>query len=94
MATPFARLCGCASWERAMPYGRAGRRRLLHLLPARRPRQAARSHFDRVRYSGVLPGVDLVYYGDPQQLEYDFVVAPRQGGFARRALPRAWSRCV
>ncbi|MCB1018295.1 MAG: hypothetical protein KDC27_00135, partial [Acidobacteria bacterium] len=34
------------------------------------------AHFDRVRYSGVLPGVDLVYYGDPQQLEYDFVVAP------------------
>jgi len=32
--------------------------------------------FGRVRYRGVYPGVDLVYYGDPGQLEYDFVVAP------------------
>ena len=30
-----------------------------------------------VRYSQVYPGVDLVYYGNQQQLEYDFVVAPR-----------------
>jgi hypothetical protein len=29
-----------------------------------------------VKYSGVYPGVDLVYYGNQQQLEYDFVVAP------------------
>jgi len=33
-------------------------------------------HFARVRYRGVYPGVDLVYYGRQQQLEYDFVVAP------------------
>jgi hypothetical protein len=32
--------------------------------------------YGRVRYSGVYPGVDLVYYGNHQQLEYDFVVAP------------------
>jgi hypothetical protein len=32
--------------------------------------------FARVRYSGVYPGVDLVYYGNERQLEYDFVVAP------------------
>jgi hypothetical protein len=33
--------------------------------------------FARVRYHGVYPGVDLVYYGaDRRQLEYDFVVAP------------------
>jgi hypothetical protein len=30
-----------------------------------------------VRYPRVYPGVDLVYYGNQQQLEYDFVVAPR-----------------
>jgi hypothetical protein len=32
--------------------------------------------FARVRYNAVYPGVDLVYYGKQQQLEYDFVVAP------------------
>jgi hypothetical protein len=32
--------------------------------------------FARVRYSGVYPGVDLIYYGNERQLEYDFVVRP------------------
>ena len=32
--------------------------------------------FGRVRYAQVYPGVDLVYYGNQRQLEYDFVVAP------------------
>jgi hypothetical protein len=32
--------------------------------------------FGRVGFHGVYPGVDLVYYGDRQCLEYDFVVAP------------------
>jgi hypothetical protein len=32
--------------------------------------------YAKVRYRGVYPGVDLVYYGDQGQLEYDFVVAP------------------
>lgn len=32
--------------------------------------------YARVRYAGVYPGVDLVYYGNQRQLEYDFVVAP------------------
>jgi hypothetical protein len=30
----------------------------------------------RVRYLGVYPGIDLVYYGNQRQLEHDFVVAP------------------
>ncbi len=30
----------------------------------------------RVRFDGVYPGIDVVYYGNQQQLEYDFVVAP------------------
>jgi hypothetical protein len=35
------------------------------------------SSYARVEYSGVYPGIDLVYYGtSDQQLEYDFVVAP------------------
>jgi hypothetical protein len=32
--------------------------------------------YARVRYAGVYPGVDLVYYGNQRQLEYDLVVAP------------------
>lgn len=32
--------------------------------------------FARVRYEGVYPGIDLVYYGKQGQLEYDFEVAP------------------
>jgi hypothetical protein len=33
-------------------------------------------NFARVKYENVYPGVDLVYYGNQRQLEYDFVVAP------------------
>ncbi|MBI5430313.1 MAG: SBBP repeat-containing protein [Nitrosomonadales bacterium] len=32
--------------------------------------------YDRVRYEALYPGVDLVFYGNPRSLEYDFVVAP------------------
>jgi hypothetical protein len=32
--------------------------------------------FARVRYREVYPGIDLVYYGNQGQLEYDFEVAP------------------
>src|SRR5215471_17873413 len=34
------------------------------------------ANFAKVRYRGVYPGIDLVYHGSQQQLEYDFVVAP------------------
>lgn len=33
-------------------------------------------NFSQVRYEDAFPGVDLVYYGSQQQLEYDFVLAP------------------
>lgn len=33
-------------------------------------------HFARARCEQVYPGVDLVYYGNQRELEYDFVVAP------------------
>jgi uncharacterized repeat protein (TIGR01451 family) len=33
-------------------------------------------NFGKVRYAGMYPGVDLVYYGNQRQLEYDFLVAP------------------
>src|SRR5439155_21319611 len=32
--------------------------------------------YGKVKYAGVYPGIDLVYYGNQRQLEYDFVVAP------------------
>ncbi|MGO8796140.1 MAG: SBBP repeat-containing protein [Candidatus Sulfotelmatobacter sp.] len=32
--------------------------------------------YARLQYSGIFPGVDLVYYGNQGQLEYDFVVSP------------------
>jgi hypothetical protein len=37
---------------------------------------AAVPAFSRVRYSEIYPGIDLVYYGNQRQLEYDFVVTP------------------
>lgn len=33
-------------------------------------------NYGQVRCAGVYPGVDLVYYGNQHQLEYDFVVSP------------------
>ena len=34
------------------------------------------ANYGQVAYQDVYPGVNLVYYGNQQQLEYDFVVAP------------------
>lgn len=34
------------------------------------------SNYARVKYDSIYPGVDLIYYGNQQQLEYDYVVAP------------------
>jgi hypothetical protein len=33
-------------------------------------------NYAKVRYEAVYPGIDLIYYGNQRQLEYDFVVAP------------------
>ena len=32
--------------------------------------------YEAVRYRGIYPGVDLLFYGREQHLEYDFIVAP------------------
>ena len=34
------------------------------------------SRYERVRYTEVYPGVDIIYYGQQRELEYDFEVAP------------------
>ncbi len=39
--------------------------------------------YARVKYEDVYPGVDLIYYGNGRELEYDFVVAP---GFDPRVI--------
>ena len=35
------------------------------------------ANYAAVRYERIYPGIDWVLYGNPRQLEYDFVVAPR-----------------
>jgi hypothetical protein len=46
--------------------------------------------YGRVEYQGVYPGVDLVYYGNQRQLEYDFRLAPgADPGIIRLALQGA-----
>ena len=51
---------------------------LTNYLAGNNPRQwrtRVRSYAE-VQYRGVYPGVDVVYYGNQRQLEFDFVVAP------------------
>ncbi|MCG3119198.1 MAG: hypothetical protein ALAOOOJD_01543 [bacterium] len=33
-------------------------------------------NYAKIKYQEIYPGVDVVYYGNQQQLEYDFVIAP------------------
>jgi hypothetical protein len=33
-------------------------------------------HYAKVEYEAVYPGIDLIYYGRDERLEYDFVIAP------------------
>jgi len=34
------------------------------------------SQYSKIRYRNIYPGIDLVYYGNQRQLEYDLIVAP------------------
>src|SRR5262249_55600876 len=34
------------------------------------------ANFGRVEYHGLYSGIDLIYYGNQQKIEHDFVVAP------------------
>jgi len=38
--------------------------------------QTGLATYGKVRATAVVPGIDVVYYGNQQQLEYDFVIAP------------------
>ena len=48
--------------------------------------------YAKVKYEGIYPGIDLIYYGNQRQLEYDFIVAPgadpRRIGFDVRGARR------
>jgi len=49
-----------------------------HYLTGNRPEKwrTRVANYGKVRYEGVYPGIDLVYYGTQRQLEYDFIVSP------------------
>jgi hypothetical protein len=34
------------------------------------------ANYAKVRYRNMYPGIDLIYYGNQRQLEYDFILAP------------------
>jgi len=34
------------------------------------------TNYNQVKYEAVYPGIDVIYYGNQKQLEYDFIVAP------------------
>ncbi|MGH9450267.1 MAG: beta strand repeat-containing protein [Terriglobia bacterium] len=82
---------GCASqapcWVRMKLAGAnpASRARPLDELPGRSNYFVGRNprgwrvgipQYGRVAYPRIYPGIELIYYGNPQQLEYDFVVRP------------------
>jgi hypothetical protein len=49
-----------------------------HYLIGNDPKQWRKNvaNYAKVAYDEVYPGIDLVYYGNQRQLEYDFIVAP------------------
>lgn len=49
-----------------------------HYLMGNDPAKWRRSipSYQKVQYKEIYPGIDLVFYGNPRQLEYDFVLAP------------------
>ena len=55
----------------------AGKSRYIHLDGSPRTSGEA-DHFGRVRYTDLLDGVDLLFYGREGQLEYDLELAPGQ----------------
>src|ERR1035437_8804047 len=46
-----------------------------YLVGARSQWHTGIANYSRVRYQSVYPGIDVVYYGNQNQLEYDFVIA-------------------
>ncbi|MFL6233664.1 MAG: SBBP repeat-containing protein [Thermoanaerobaculia bacterium] len=69
-------------WEAARPAPRVSGERELpgrsHYLLGNDPARwrTGIPSYEKVRYQGLYPGIDLVFYGNPRQLEYDFEIAP------------------
>ncbi|MBM3810399.1 MAG: choice-of-anchor D domain-containing protein [Acidimicrobiia bacterium] len=47
-----------------------------YLRGGRESWQTGVAHYGRVRYRDVYPGIDVFYYGNPAELEYDFILRP------------------
>ena len=47
-----------------------------YMVGARSQWHTGIANYARVRYQSVYPGIDVVYYGNQNQLEYDFALAP------------------
>jgi hypothetical protein len=47
-----------------------------YMVGARSQWHTGIANYARVRYHSVYPGIDVVYYGNQNQLEYDFILAP------------------
>ena len=62
----------------AKPVGRAPQPGVVSYFMGNDPKQwrAGIPTYGKVEYPQVYPGVDLVFYGNQRQLEYDFVVSP------------------
>jgi len=50
------------------------------------------AHYAKIEYKNVYPGVNLIYYGNQQQLEYDWVVEPGANAAAVRLTVQRWGR--
>jgi len=49
--------------------------------------------YSKVRYSSIYPGIDVIYYGNQRQVEFDFAIAPgADPGRIRLAFPAASMR--
>ena len=50
--------------------------------------------YSQVKYQGIYPGVDLLFYGNQRHLEYDFLVAPGADAKQSRSMCRAPINCT
>ena len=55
-----------------------------YFLGSRDNWHAGVANYSRIKYRAVYPGIDVVYYGSPEELEYDFVMAPGADAHAIR----------
>ncbi len=68
-------------WENArptIPVGESHFETRFHYFSGNRPElwRTNIKTYQSIRYPGIYPGIDLLFYGNRQQPEYDFIVAP------------------